>query len=77
MSVNGLRFGADAFSSKGPVETKTGSVIYWGDPQSFHDWEFRVLLKIQILEANEAAAAELASKLPRVRGRSVMNLKQD
>ena len=56
MSVNGLRFGADAFSSKGPVETKTGSVIYWGDPQSFHDWEFRVLLKIQILEANEAAA---------------------
>ena len=49
MSVAGLRYGAERLTSA-PAETKSGSYIYDGNPQSFHDWEFRTLLRIRLFE---------------------------
>ena len=49
MSVAGLKFGAERLTSA-PAETKSGSYIYDGNPQSFHDWEFRTLLRIRLFE---------------------------
>ena len=49
MSIAGLRFSADRHSSA-PLETKSGSYIYHGDAASFHDWQFRTLLRIRLFE---------------------------
>ena len=54
MSVAGLRYGPD-HGSKAPIETRTGAVLYHGDPASYHDWEFRIMFKLQVLETNEKA----------------------
>ena len=51
MSVAGLKFSADrADRLGGPLETKSGSYIFYGDPASFHDWEFRTRLRIKLFE---------------------------
>ena len=31
-----------------PLETKSGSYIFYGDPASFHDWELRTRLRIKM-----------------------------
>ena len=55
MSVAGLRYGADASTARGPSETRSGAPIFHGDPASYHDWEFRVSLRLELLEAQEQA----------------------
>ena len=42
MSVAGLRHTGAASSQQGtPLETRSVSYIYDGQPQYYHDWEFR------------------------------------
>ena len=50
MSVAGLRFNRTHGASSTPLETRSGSYIYSGDPQSFHDWEFRTLMHLKLYE---------------------------
>ena len=50
MSVAGLRFNPGTGQTSTPLETKSGSYIYYGDAASFHDWEFRTRLRIRLLE---------------------------
>ena len=67
ISVAGLRYGPDHGSGRGaPLETKSGSYIYAGDAASFHDWELRTLLRINLLESQEdaARAAAIATEAP-------------
>ena len=48
MSVAGLRYSRGAGSGT-PLETRSGSYIYDGNPRTFHDWEFfrtSILLKL-------------------------------
>ena len=42
MSIAGLKFHSGSTGDRigNPLETKSGSYIYWGDPASFHDWSF-------------------------------------
>ena len=61
MSVAGLKFGPDHGSNRAPVETRSGAFIYHGDAASYHDWEFRTLLRVELLEAQEAASRTAAS----------------
>ena len=58
MSVAGLRFNPDRQGTGAPLETKSGSYIYYGDPSSFHDWEFRTNLRIRLLEDQSLAKAQ-------------------
>ena len=60
MSVAGLRYGAG--QANGYAETKSGSFIYHGDAASYHDWEFRTLLRVELLEAQEAALRRAATE---------------
>ena len=60
MSVAGLRYGAG--QANGYAETKSGSFIYHGDAASYHDWEFRTLLRVELLEAQEAALRKAATE---------------
>ena len=57
----GLRHGPD--QGRAYAETKSGAFIYHGGPASFHDWEFRTLLRVELLEAQEAALKK-ASQVP-------------
>ena len=61
MSVAGLKFGPDRGSNHAPMETRSGAFIYHGDAASYHDWEFRTLLRVELLEAQEAASQTAAS----------------
>ena len=63
MSVAGLKFGPDHGSNRAPMETRSGAFIYHGDAASYHDWEFRMLFKVELLEAQEAASRTAASDL--------------
>ena len=63
MSVAGLKFGAERLTSA-PAETKSGSYIYDGNPQSFHDWEFRTLLRIRLFEESHPEEV-VASNTPK------------
>ena len=56
MSVAGPNFGPDHGSNRAPMETRSGAFIYHGDAASYHDWEFRTLLRVELLEAQEAAS---------------------
>ena len=60
MSVAGLRYGAG--QANGYAETKSGSFIYHGDAASYHDWEFRTLLRVELLEAQEVALRKAAAE---------------
>ena len=50
MSVAGLRYQPRTGTSGTPRETRPGSYIYNGDPASFHDWEFRTLMRRKLYE---------------------------
>ena len=50
MSVAGLRYQPRTGTSGTPQETRGGSYIYNGDPASFHDWEFRTLMRLKLYE---------------------------
>ena len=63
MSVAGLRFGYTSHTGT-PLETKSGSYIYYGDPQSFHDWEFRTMLRIRMHETKIQAVLKAAAEIP-------------
>ena len=62
----GLRYGPDHGGSRGPLETKGGSYIYSGAAAAFHDWGFRSMLRIELLESQEEAAraAAIATEVP-------------
>ena len=49
MSVAGLRFSRGA-GSRTPLETRSGSYIYDGNPSTFHDWEFRTSMRLKLYE---------------------------
>ena len=51
MLVAGLRFGSDR--STAPLETKSGSYIYYGDVTYYYDWEFRTLLRIKLFDSKK------------------------
>ena len=46
----GLRFARTAGQTSTPLETRSGSYIYNGDPAYFHDWEFRMLMRLKLYE---------------------------
>ena len=41
-----------------PLETRSGSYIYNGDPAYFHDWEFRTLMRLKLYEDAIKAKAQ-------------------
>ena len=53
MSVAGLNFGPDRGGNRAPMETRSGGFIQHGDSAAYHDWEFRTLLRVQVLEGQE------------------------
>lgn len=57
MSVAGLRYNPDRATSA-PLETKSGSYIYNGDAQSFHDWQFRTLLRCKLFDQSQAQSVD-------------------
>ena len=58
----GLRFTRTAGQTSTPLETRSGSYIYNGDPAYFHDWEFRTLMRLKLYEdAIKAKAQKKAS----------------
>ena len=61
MSVAGLLFQREGNKQTAPLETKSGSYIYAGDPASFHDWAFRTQIRISLYEESAAAAAKKAA----------------
>ena len=54
----GLRFTRYAGQSSTPLETRSGSYIYSGDPAYFHDWEFRTLMRLKLYEDTIRAKAQ-------------------
>ena len=59
----GLRFTRTAGQTSTPLETRSGSYIYNGDPAYFHDWEFRTLMRLKLYEdAIKAKAQKKASR---------------
>ena len=46
----GLRFTRTAGQTSTPLETRSGSYIYNGDPAYVHDWEFRTLRRLKLYE---------------------------
>ena len=58
MSVAGLRFTRTAGQTSTPLETRSGSYIYNGDPAYFHDWEFRTLMRLRLYEDAIKAKAQ-------------------
>ena len=58
MSVAGLRFTHTAGQTSTPLETRSGSYIYNGDPAYFHDWEFRTLMRLKLYEDAIKAKAQ-------------------
>ena len=49
MSVAGLRYARSSYSGT-PLETRSGSYIYAGEPSTFHDWEFRTSMRLKLYE---------------------------
>ena len=68
MSVAGLRFTRTAGQTSTPLETRSGSYIYNGDPAYFHDWEFRTLMRLKLYE--DAIKAKAQKKKGRRNSRS-------
>ena len=54
----GLRFTPTAGQTSTPLETRSGSYIYTGDPAYFHDWEFRTLMRLKLYEDAIKAKAQ-------------------
>ena len=55
MSLAGLRYRSTGTSA--PLETKSGSYIYSGEPQGFHEWEFRTTLRVEMCKAKMRSKA--------------------
>ena len=49
MSVAGLRFSRSSFPST-PLEARSGSYKNDGAPSTYHDWEFRTSMRLQLHE---------------------------
>ena len=49
MPVAGLRYARSSYSGT-PLETRSGSYIYAGEPSTFHDWEFRTSMRLKLYE---------------------------
>ena len=60
MSIAGLKFHSGSTGDRigNPLETKSGSYIYWGDPASFHDWKFRTELRIKLYDQAQTQPAK-------------------
>ena len=58
MGVAGFRFARTAGQTSTPLETRSGSYIYNGDPAYFHDWEFRTLMRLKLYEDAIKAKAQ-------------------
>ena len=54
----GLRFTCTAGQTSSPLETRSGSYIYNGDPAYFHDWESRTLMRLKLYEDAIKAKAQ-------------------
>ena len=54
----GLRFTCTAGQTSTPLETRSGSYIYNGDPAYFHDWEFRTHMRLKLYEDAIKAKAQ-------------------
>ena len=46
-----------------PEVTKSGSLVYSGEPGMFHEWEFRTRLRCKAAEADAEKYAETTSKV--------------
>ena len=64
MCMAGLRFTRSAGQSSTPLETRSRSCVYNGDPAYFHDWEFRTLTRLKFYEDAIRAKAQ-KKKAPR------------
>ena len=58
MSVAGLRLTRSSGQSSTPLEIRSGSYVYDGDPACFHDWEFRTLMRLKLYEDAIRAKAQ-------------------
>ena len=58
MSVAGLRFTRTAGQTSTPLETRSGSYIYNGDPAYFNDWELGTLMRLKLYEDAIKAKAQ-------------------
>ena len=54
----GLRFTRTAGQTSTPLETRSGSYIYNGDPAYCHDWEFRTLRRLKLYKDAIKAKAQ-------------------
>ena len=66
MSVAGLKYvrgGGASSSSSTAHETRSGSYIYGGNPESFHDWEFRTSMRFKLYEDSTTAKSKTRSAL--------------
>ena len=66
MSVAGFHFTRIAGQTSTPLETRSGSYIYNGDPAYFHDWEF---FRTRLYE--DAIRAKAQKKARKTEGRVV------
>ena len=58
MFVAGSRFTRSARQSSTPLETRSRSYFYNGDPAYGHDWEIRTLLRLKLYEDAIRAKAQ-------------------
>ena len=54
----GLRFTRIAGQTSTPLEIRSGSYVYNGDPAYFHAWEFRTLMRLKLYEDAIRAKAQ-------------------
>ena len=59
-SLSSLRYRSHQ-QGTGPLETKSGSYIYAGEPSSYHEWEFRT--QFRMATAKEEDMAVVGSKI--------------
>ena len=50
MSLAGLRYQATSFGTA-PQETKSGSYVYHGTANGFHEWEFRTKIRVEFAKS--------------------------
>ena len=50
MSLAGLRYQATTFGTA-PQETKSGSYVYHGTANGFHEWEFRTRIRVEFAKS--------------------------
>ena len=60
MSVAGLRYSRGAGSGT-PLETRSESYIFDGNPSTFRDWEFRTSMRLKLYEDAVRAKTRSAS----------------